>query len=293
MTLFNDGAMDAYCTRIGRYRKLTSCEERFLGRAIQSGSDKALQLLVQANLKFVVAVCHNYANRGMPLGDLINEGNLGLIRAARRFDGGLDFRFISYAVWWIRQSILNALAGQERIVNLPTGRIEAIRRINQATRKLEQKSGRRPSVEELAEDTGYGVEKVLECRLVTAVPLSISRNPETQGADSGGVEFEDKGAERPDRTSSLHLAGRRVKGMLSGLRERERTVLMLYFGVGYETEHSLEQIGGLLNLTKESIRQTKVKALEKLKRSAKSASLISGTDPAMAMAMGALPKGFA
>lgn len=293
MKLSHGGAIDAYCARIGSYRKLASCEERFLGRAIQSGNDKALQLLVQANLKFVVSVCHNYANRGMPLGDLINEGNLGLIRAARRFDGGLDFRFISYAVWWIRQSILIALAGQERIVSVPTSRIEAIRRINLATRKLEQRSGRRPSVEDLAEDTGYGVDKVLECRLVSAAPLSISRYPEPQGTDARDGAYEDKETEKPDRTSSLHLAGRRIEGMLSGLKERERTVLTLYFGIGYETAHSLEQIGGRLNLTKESIRQTKAKALEKLRKSSISGAFLSGTHPTMAVAMGALPKGFA
>lgn len=264
----NRDGLDAYCREIKQYRSLTIREEQALGREIQNGNKRAVKELVQANLKFVVAVCRNYAARGLPFGDLINEGNLGLMRAAQRYDSSMDFKFISYAVWWIRQGILAALAEQTRSFTVSTSRVELIRKLSAASRKLEQSLHRPPSVEELAEATGHGVAIILACRMISASPLSLSWRPNPEGSGDPENSLEDKSSDRPDRAALLHLLGKRVDVMLARLEERERLVVKLYYGIGYEAQSSLEDIGNRLHLTRERIRQIKDLALKKLRKHA-------------------------
>lgn len=258
--------MAAYFREIKGSRSLTLKEEVALGNEIRKGNKKAVNILVQANLKFVVAVCRNYLNRGLPLGDLINEGNLGLIRAAHRFDGAANFKFISYAVWWIRQGILTALAEQSRSLNVSTSRVEAIRKIGLATRVLEQRNHRAPNEAELMEATGHSATVIRECRMIAAPPLSFNRPPAEGGSSNFEDLLEDKAAERPDQAVADHLIGKRLDGMLDGLGEREQLVLRLHFGIGCGTAYSLRDIGARLALSRERIRQIKDKALKRLKK---------------------------
>lgn len=228
-----------------------------------------MRTLIQANLKFVVAVCRNYAGRGLPFGDLVNEGNLGLIRAAHRYDGSMNFKFFSYAVWWIRQGILTALAEQTRVLTLSTSRIENIRTLNAATRKLEQALHREPSTEELAAETGKSHEAIQSNRLGNVAAISLSRPVLGEAGGEFGETLEDRDGEKTDTAALKHLLTKRVKGMLDDLGERERTVIQLYYGIGGGSENSLSDIGLRLHLTRERIRQIKEKALRRMLRCAK------------------------
>lgn len=196
--------------------------------------------------------------------DLINEGNLGLIRAARRFDGNMNFKFISYAVWWIRQGILSALAGQTRPLTVTTNWVGGHRVLTAATRKLEQSLHRAPSAEELEMETGISVAAITKYNLVSAVPLSLNRPAHADAGRDFGDGLEDKNAKKPDEGVTMLLLGKRVKGMLDTLGERERTVLRLYYGIGCESESNLSEIGRRLDLTRERIRQIKLNALKRL-----------------------------
>jgi RNA polymerase primary sigma factor len=238
-----------------------------------------MQTLVQANLKFVVAVCHNYVGRGLPLGDLVNEGNLGLIRAAQRFDGSRNFKFISYAVWWIRQGILTALAEQTRPLNIPTSRVENIRAISKASRKLEQDLHRVPNREELAARTGKSVETITACGQFSAPSLSLD-SPFAEGGEGLGESLEDKSAAATDQAALQHLLDKKVDGMLNVLGERERAVIALYYGIGRDTGCSLSEIGLRFDLTRERIRQIRNKALQKLQRPAKIITAVPRKDSA-------------
>lgn len=258
-------SISAYYREIRSFPGLTVGEEARLALEIRKGNKQALHSLVQANLKFVVAVCHNYAGRGLPFGDLVNEGNLGLIRAAYRFDGMRNCKFISYAVWWIRQGILTALAEQTRTLSISTNQVESLRAVNAATRKLEQVLERSPSTEEVAAATGKSPESILRCRVISAPMVALSQTPDKETGGRFTEEMVDATTEAPDRSALSHLLGKKVKGLLDGLREQERTVLRLYYGIGGEYEYNLAEIGELLSLSRERIRQIKYQALQNLR----------------------------
>lgn len=244
-------------------------EERSLAVEIKKGDKQALNTLVQANLKFVVAVCRNYADRGLPLCDLINEGNLGLIRAAHRFDSTFNFKFISYAVWWIRQGILTALAEQSRSWTLSANSISHVRALNVAARKLEQTLERAPTTEELAAETGKSAETIMQCRMASAMPVSLSQPLGWEGGGDAGENLEDRNSGKTDDAASEHLVGKEVSGILASLGERERTVIRLYYGIGYGAENNLAEIGTRMDLSRERIRQIRDKAMQSLRRAAK------------------------
>jgi RNA polymerase primary sigma factor len=265
--LQEEGSLALYLKEIGKNRTLSLEEEAALARRIHRGDRKALEKLVKANLRFVVSVARNYQNQGLALSDLINEGNLGLMRAARRFDEGKNFKFISYAVWWIRQSILQALAEQSRIFKLPLNRVGTIHKIGKIQSRLEQKYGRTPDSEEIASELSIRASEVQETLKIGSSHLSLDA-PLQSGE---GVRFIDtltnSEQELPDAglmEVSLHEEINKTLDMLS---EREKEVVRLYFGIGEESAHTLDEIGQRFNLTRERARQIKEKALGKLKHS--------------------------
>jgi RNA polymerase primary sigma factor len=242
---------------------------------IRKGDRKALEKLVKANLRFVVSVARNYQNQGLPISDLINEGNLGLIRAAKRFDEKKNFKFISYAVWWIRQAILQALAEQSRIIKLPLNRVGTIHKVGKTLGRLEQKYRRLPNVQEIAEELNIEVSDVQETIKIGNSHMSLDA-PLQHGNDSKLMDLlTDQNEERPDESvleMSLHDE---INRTLDTLSEREKEVVKMYFGIGEETSHTLEEIGQRFNLTRERARQIKEKALNRLKRSARCKGLIA------------------
>jgi RNA polymerase primary sigma factor len=271
--LGDDTGLSAYLREISNGKNLTMEEEAKLATAIRAGDRKALNALVEANLKFVVAVCRNYRHQGLPLGDLINEGNLGLIRAAKRFDQTMNFKFISYAVWWIRQAILSALADQSRVVNIPPSRVGIIHRLGRTSVKLEQKLGRTPSSAELADAIGVGDNDILECLQLAAPPVSLDA-PVKDGEDVRRLDvLEDLNAESPDRNSIAHSLREEVKDVLKTVDDREEMVVRLYYGIGMETTYTLEEIAQRFNLTRERVRQIKEKALNRLRHPSRLAKL--------------------
>ena len=261
----DDGALSLYLKEISKYNALPIEEEAALAKRIRDGDDTALEALVRSNLRFVVSVSRNYQNQGLPLIDLINEGNLGLIRAAKRFDEKKNFKFISYAVWWIRQAILQALAEQSRIVKLPLNRVGAIHKIGMAQSRLEQKFSRNPNYDEIAEELRINASDVHEAIKIGNTHFSLDA-PLQGGEDSKFMDLlQDDRAERPDdgvMNVSLHTE---VDMVLESLTERERDVVKLYFGIGEETAFTLDEIGIKLDLTRERVRQIKEKALKRLK----------------------------
>ena len=267
--LGNEDSLSRYLREIKEIKTLSHAEEKELAVRAQKGDKRALHALVQANLKFVVAVCRNYSGRGLPFGDLVNEGNLGLIRAAHRYDGSRNFKFFSYAVWWIRQGILTALAEQSHVLTFSTSRIENLRTLNAATRKLEQALHREPNTEELAAATGKSREVIQSSRLSNVPAISLSRPAHGEAGGEFGETLEDQDGEKTDTAALRHLLTKQVQGMLDVLGERERTVIQLYFGIGGGSENSLSDIGLRLHLTRERIRQIKEKALRRLLRRAK------------------------
>jgi RNA polymerase primary sigma factor len=265
-----DAALAAYMLDIKRAKTLTLAEEQALAIRIKGGDKQALNALVEANLKFVVSVCRNYQHQGMPLGDLINEGNLGLMRAAQRFDGSLNFKFISYAVWWIRQSILMALAEQSRVMNISPAKVGVIHRIGKASRKLEQKLGRQPSLSEVAEEMGLTEKEVAECLQLAATPISLNRPPRSEEEPNFEEVIPDTNAVGPDEEALKSLFSKSMDGVLKTLDEREEQVLRLYFGIGTQGAMTLTEIAERLELTRERIRQIKEKGLGKLRHPTRS-----------------------
>ncbi|MCL2183440.1 MAG: RNA polymerase sigma factor RpoD/SigA [Chitinispirillia bacterium] len=269
----DDGALALYLKEISRYKALPIEEEAKLAIKIRCGDRQALDKLVKSNLRFVVSVSRNYQNQGLPLIDLINEGNLGLIRAAKRFDEKKNFKFISYAVWWIRQAILQALAEQSRIVKLPLNRVGAIHKIGMVQSKLEQRFSRNPNVEEIAEELKIDSQDVQEAIKIGNSHFSLDA-PLQNGDDSKLLDLlQDDRAESPDEgvmSISLHSE---VDQVLEALSDREREVVKLYFGIGEETAYTLEEIGIRFNLTRERVRQIKEKALKRLKHSSRTRRL--------------------
>jgi RNA polymerase primary sigma factor len=271
----DEGSLALYLKEIGKNRSLTLEEESKLAVKIRQGDRKALETLVKANLRFVVSVARNYQNQGLPLNDLINEGNLGLIRAARRFDEKKNFKFISYAVWWIRQAILQALAEQSRIIKLPLNRVGAIHKIGKVQSKLEQKFQRLPNVEELAEELDLDENEIKETIKIGNTHMSLDA-PLQQGEDSRLIDvLQDEFQELPDNGLMEISLQEEVNHTLNTLSEREKEVVRLYFGIGEETSHTLEEIGQRFNLTRERARQIKEKALRRLKHASRSKKLIT------------------
>lgn len=269
-------SLDKYLQEIGRVELLHGDDEVHLAQSIKRGGmegDRALERLVKANLRFVVSVAKQYQNQGLSLGDLINEGNLGLIKAARRFDETRGFKFISYAVWWIRQSIMQALAEQSRIVRLPLNRVGALNKIGKAYSNLEQEFEREPSPEELAEELQMDVEDVSEAMSLSSKHLSMdapfSNNEENRLLDV----LENPDEPSPDDTLMNESFKEEIGRALSKLSAREAEVIKLYFGIDIDEPLTLEEIGEKFNLTRERVRQIKEKAIRRLRNTTRSKEL--------------------
>ena len=269
-------SLDRYLQEIGKVELLTPDMEIELAKRIKRGGaegERALEALVKANLRFVVSVAKQYQNQGLSLGDLINEGNLGLIKAAKRFDETRGFKFISYAVWWIRQSILQALAEQSRIVRLPLNRVGALNKIGKKFSELEQKYEREPTASEIAEELEMTMGEVTETIKISGRHLSVDA-PFAQGEDNRLLDVLTNDAQpSPDNglmSESLKIEVRRA---LSTLSEREAEVIRLYFGLDREHSLTLEEIGERFNLTRERVRQIKEKAIRRLRHTSRSKAL--------------------
>jgi len=266
-------SLDRYLQEIGKEKLITPEDEVRLAKQIQKGSQKALEELTKANLRFVVSVAKQYQNQGLSLGDLINEGNLGLIKAAKRFDETRGFKFISYAVWWIRQSILQALAEQSRIVRLPLNRVGALNKIGKELSKLEQEYERVPSAAELAESLDMTVSEVADTLKISGRHLSVDA-PFAQGEDNRLLDvLENEETPDPDNDLMGESLKVEIERALSKLTNREAEVIRLYFGIGREHSLTLEEIGERFDLTRERVRQIKEKALRKLRHHNRSAAL--------------------
>lgn len=266
-------SLDKYLQEIGKVDLLTADEEVVLAKRIRDGDQLALEKLTKANLRFVVSVAKQYQNQGLSLGDLINEGNLGLIKAAQRFDETRGFKFISYAVWWIRQSILQALAEQSRIVRLPLNRVGSLNKISKTFSELEQKFEREPSPEELAEVLEVSASEVVDTMKISGRHVSMDA-PFVQGEENSLLDvLENDGDEKPDDGLMTDSLRKEVQRALSTLTSREADVITLYFGLNGEHAMTLEEIGEKFNLTRERVRQIKEKAIRRLRHTSRSKTL--------------------
>ena len=266
-------SLDKYLQEIGKVDLLTPDEEVELAKRIKEGDQIALEKLTKANLRFVVSVAKQYQNQGLSLGDLINEGNLGLIKAAQRFDETRGFKFISYAVWWIRQSILQALAEQSRIVRLPLNRVGSLNKISKTFSELEQKYEREPSPEELAEVLEVTTAEVVDTMKISGRHVSMDA-PFVQGEENSLLDvLENDGEATPDQGLMTDSLRREVQRALSTLTQRESDVITLYFGLNGEHAMTLEEIGEKFNLTRERVRQIKEKAIRRLRHTSRSKAL--------------------
>jgi len=262
-------SLDKYLQEIGKVDLLTPDEEVELAKRIKEGDQIALEKLTKANLRFVVSVAKQYQNQGLSLGDLINEGNLGLIKAAQRFDETRGFKFISYAVWWIRQSILQALAEQSRIVRLPLNRVGSLNKISKTFSELEQKYEREPSPEELAEVLEVTTAEVVDTMKISGRHVSMDA-PFVQGEENSLLDvLENDSEETPDQGLMTDSLRREVQRALSTLTQRESDVITLYFGLNGEHAMTLEEIGEKFNLTRERVRQIKEKAIRRLRHTSR------------------------
>ncbi len=264
-------SLEKYLQEIGKVDLLTPEEEVDLAKKIKSGDQDALERLTKANLRFVVSVAKQYQNQGLSLSDLINEGNLGLIKAAQRFDETRGFKFISYAVWWIRQSILQALAEQSRIVRLPLNKVGSLNKINRAFSELEQEFEREPSPEELAEVLEIPTDEVETTLGVAARHVSMDA-PFVDGEDNSLLDVLENGniAKTDSQLEYNESLRREIERSLGTLTERQCDVIKLYFGIGVEHPMSLEDIGEKFGLTRERVRQIKDKAINKLRSASRS-----------------------
>lgn len=266
-------SLDRYLQEIGKVDLLTPEEEIELAIRIKQGDTAAFERLTKANLRFVVSVAKQYQNQGLSLGDLINEGNLGLIKAARRFDETRGFKFISYAVWWIRQSILQALAEQSRIVRMPLNRVGALNKIGKAYRNLEQEFEREPSTEELALELEMDIGDVIDALQSSGKHVSVDA-PFARGEENSLLDtIEDDQLPSPDLELMAESLRAEISSVLSTLPDREAEVVKLYFGVDVDHAHTLEEIGEKFNLTRERVRQIKEKAVRKLRQASRSKNL--------------------
>jgi RNA polymerase primary sigma factor len=268
-------SLDKYLQEIGKVELITADEEVELAQRIKAGDQRALEKLTKANLRFVVSVAKQYQNQGLTLPDLINEGNLGLIKAARRFDETRGFKFISYAVWWIRQSILQALAEQSRIVRLPLNKIGSINKINKMYAFLEQENEREPSPEEIAQRLDMSVNEVKESLKNAGRHVSMDA-PLVEGEDSNLYDVLSHGeSPNPDRALVQESLRIEIERALETLTPREADVVRLYFGLGDYQPMTLEEIGETFDLTRERVRQIKEKAIRRLKHTSRSKILMT------------------
>ncbi|MEO6883167.1 MAG: RNA polymerase sigma factor RpoD/SigA [Bacteroidia bacterium] len=263
-------SLDKYLQEIGREELITAEEEVVLAKKIRDGDQGALEKLTKANLRFVVSVAKQYQNQGLSLPDLINEGNLGLIKAAKRFDETRGFKFISYAVWWIRQSILQALAEQSRIVRLPLNQVGSLNKINKAFSKLEQEFEREPSAEELSELLELPQDKVADTMRVSGRHVSMDA-PFINGEENSLLDvLINHDSPRADTSLMAESLQKEIDRSLSTLTERERDVIRLFFGIGLNHGLTLEEIGAKFDLTRERVRQIKEKAIRRLRHNSRS-----------------------
>ena len=266
---YSESSLDQYLKEISAYPLLTRDEEVTLAQGIRKGDEECLDKLVRSNLRFVVSVAKKYQNQGVALADLINEGNLGLIRAAYKFDETKGIKFISYAVWWIRQAILQALAEQSRIVRVPLNRAGALHRIGKRSAALLQELGREPTVEELADELDISEEEVRRTLSLSQTHLSLDA-PLTPGEDNRLLDYlPDQFAPGPDDETYDRALMDTVEEALGTLKEREAKILRLYFGLDSQEPMTLEEIGSILGITRERVRQIKEKALLRLRHASR------------------------
>lgn len=268
-------SLDRYLQDISKVELLTPEQEIELAIRIKKGDQQAMEILTKANLRFVVSVAKQYQNQGLSLGDLINEGNVGLIKAAKRFDETRGFKFISYAVWWIRQSILQALAEQSRIVRLPLNRIGALNRIGKAYSNLKQEFEREPSPEEIATELEMDIGEISDTMKLSGKHISMDA-PFASDEDNSLLDvLENVQQPAPDNQLINESLKVEIRNALAALPEREAEVLRLYFGIDVDYAMTLEEIGEKFNLTRERVRQIKEKAIRKLRHTSKSKNLKS------------------
>ena len=269
-------SLDKYLQDICKEELITAEEEVELARKIKQGDQRSLEKLTRANLRFVVSVAKQYQNQGLTLPDLINEGNLGLIKAAQKFDETRGFKFISYAVWWIRQSILQALAEQARIVRLPLNQVGSLNKINKAFSKLEQEFERQPSAEELAEALEVPEDKIKESLNVSGRHVSMDA-PLSTSEDGGTLMDVMANADSPKADHALMAESlqKEIERSLSTLTDKEREIIRLFFGIGMNHGLTLEEIGAKFNLTRERVRQIKEKAIRRLRHTSRNKLLKS------------------
>lgn len=266
----SDGSLDQYLQEISQYPLIDRAEEGRLAKLIRKGEEEALDKLVRSNLRFVVSVAKKYHGQGVPLSDLINEGNLGLIRAAHKFDETKGIKFISYAVWWIRQAILQALAEQSRIVRVPLNRAGALYRVGRQKSNLLQELGREPTVEEIAKELDVTREEVERSLAISQSHLSLDA-PMQPGDEKGRLldYLPDQFSPGPEDEAYEHALKATVEDALSGLKEREAKILRLYYGLDGQDPMTLEDIGSILGITRERVRQIKEKALVRLRHASR------------------------
>jgi RNA polymerase primary sigma factor len=267
-------SLDKYLHEIGKVDLITAEEEVILAQKIREGDQAALERLTKTNLRFVVSVAKQYQNQGLTLGDLINEGNLGLIKAAKRFDETKGFKFISYAVWWIRQSILQAIAEQSRIVRLPLNQVGSLSKISKAFSRLEQEFEREPSPEELADTLETTVEKITDTLSNSGRHVSMDA-PFVQGEENTLLDVLENKDPNTDSNLIDESLSEEIRRSLATLTEREREIIVLFFGLSTNHPLSLEEIGEKFSLTRERVRQIKDKALQRLRHTSRSKILKS------------------
>jgi RNA polymerase primary sigma factor len=263
-------SLDKYLQEIGKEELITAEEEVDLARKIKQGDQVALEKLTRANLRFVVSVAKQYQNQGLTLPDLINEGNLGLIKAAQRFDETRGFKFISYAVWWIRQSILQAIAEHSRIVRLPLNQVGSLNKLNKAFSKLEQEFEREPTEEELASILDLPEDKVKDSISISGRHISMDA-PLISGEESTLYDvMENRDSPKADKSLIMESLQQEIERTLDTLSEREKEIIKLYFGIGMNHGLTIDEIGEKFDLTRERVRQIKEKALKRLRQSTRS-----------------------
>jgi RNA polymerase primary sigma factor len=268
-----DRSLDLYLREIGETPLINAAEEVELAKRIRKGDQKALEKLTKANLRFVVSVAKQYQNQGLSLADLINEGNIGLIKAAKRFDETRGFKFISYAVWWIRQAILQALAEQSRIVRLPLNRVGTLHKIGKVSSSLQQDLGREPSPIEIAKELSITEGEVSDTLKISNSHLSLDA-PFSASEDNSLIDIlEDEMQPSPDESLLTESLRVEIEKALDTLTPREAEVINLYFGLSHEKPLTLEEIGARFSLTRERVRQIKEKAIRRLRHASRSKAL--------------------
>ena len=267
-------SLDKYLQEIGHEELLTTDQEVELAQRIRKGDKRALERLTKANLRFVVSVAKQYQNQGLSLPDLINEGNVGLIKAAEKFDETRGFKFISYAVWWIRQSILQAIAEQSRLVRLPLNQVGSVNKITRELNKFEQEHERKPSVDEIAERVDLPEDKIADAMKANSRHVSMDA-PIADGEDSSMIDFLSGDSSNTDRELAIESLKAEVSRILKLLTDKEQKVLRAFFGIDGSPEMTLDEIGEKYNLTRERVRQIKEKSLRRLRHNTKNKLLKS------------------